>query len=334
MGAAKALGIEMGKIIVVPAKEENKELNISNKQKAKENILEKSMEEDGKEPEQSTDESTEDDEDDEEDITDADELHKSSVEVASKDETDDFDLLYPSGLVGTDSEKREYGDEMETAGESNETLMEEDSQETSKEFVEGIDLEGQADIGELDENDEESETDDGELGSLAENSLEIVSDIEKIEQLKIEMNKEIEMPSNLEVQDYKDVKQEYQQEVNRSIDRGLCPCPVCEYNPGAPAKLKEHLAQKHFAERIKAEYVKEDKVCPIDNCEKEFANPGSLVRHIGSTHGKVKAPICSILTHPIYLFFSIFIFSLFRFWISYSSRVLRCQSISALRMEN
>ena len=311
-GAAKALGIEMGKIIVVPAKEENKELKISNKKKAKENILEKSMEDDAKEPEQSTDESTEEEEEEEE-IMDADELHKISVEVTSKDETDAFDLLYPSGLVGTGSEKRESGDEMATSGESNETLMEEDSQETSKEFVEGIGLEGQADIGELDENDEESETGDGELGSVAENSLEIVSDIEKIEQLKVEMNKEIEMPSNLEEQDSKDVKQEYQQEVNRSTDRGLCPCPVCEYNPGAPAKLKEHLAQKHFAERIKAEYVKEDKVCPIDNCEKEFANPGSLVRHIGSTHGKVKAPICSNLIHPTYLFFLKFsLFSLFR----------------------
>ena len=229
-GAAKALGIEMGKIIVVPAKEENKELKISNKKKAKENILEKSMEDDAKEPEQSTDESTEEEEEEEE-IMDADELHKISVEVTSKDETDAFDLLYPSGLVGTGSEKRESGDEMATSGESNETLMEEDSQETSKEFVEGIGLEGQADIGELDENDEESETGDGELGSVAENSLEIVSDIEKIEQLKVEMNKEIEMPSNLEEQDSKDVKQEYQQEVNRSIDRGACPCP------GVPKQL-------------------------------------------------------------------------------------------------
>ena len=174
---------------------------------------------------------------------DAGELNKSSVEVTSKDETDDFDLLYPSGLVGTGSEKREYGDEIETAGVRNETLMEEDSQENSRELIEDNELEGQAKIVELDAKEEESETDDGELGSVAENSLEIVTDIEKIEQLKIEMNKEIEMPSNLGEQDYNDVKQEYQQEVNRSISRGACPCPVCEYNCGAPAKLKEHLAQ-------------------------------------------------------------------------------------------
>ena len=117
-------------------------MNISNKKRASENIL------NAKEPEQSTDESTEDDE---EDIMDADELHKSSVEVTSKDETDDYDLLYPSGLVGNGSEKREYGDEMETAGESNETLMEEDSQENSKELVEDVELEGHAEIGQIDE---------------------------------------------------------------------------------------------------------------------------------------------------------------------------------------
>ena len=234
--AAKALGIEMGEIIMVPAKDENKYFSYSTENSAKENILEKSMEDDAKEPEQSTDESTEDDEDGEEDIMDADELHKRSVEVTSKDETDDFDLLYPSGLVGKASEKRESGDEMETAGESNETLMEEDSQENSKELVEDIELEGQAEIGQLDENEEESETENGELGFDAEKSLELVSDIEKIEQLKIEMNKEIEMPSNLEEQDSKDLKheietREYQQEVNRSIDRGACPCP------GVPKKL-------------------------------------------------------------------------------------------------
>lgn len=225
--AAKALGVEMAEIMMVPAKDENNYISYSTKNSAKENILENSMEDDAKEPEQSTDESTEDDEDDEEDITDADELHKSSVEVTSEDKTDDFDLLYPSGLVGTGSEKREYGDEIETAGVSNETLMEEDSQETSKD----IELEGQAEIGQHDENEEESETDYGDLGSVAENSLEIATDIEKIEQLKVEMTKEIEMPSNLEEQDYKGVKQEYQQEVNRSIDRGACPCP------GVPKKL-------------------------------------------------------------------------------------------------
>ena len=242
--AAKGLGIEMGEILMVPAKDENKYFNYSTKNSAEESILEKSMEDDAKESEQSTDESAEDDEDEEEDVIDADELHKSSAEVTSKDESDDFDLLYPSGLVGKGSKKREHGDEIE----SNETLMEDHSQETSKDSVEDIELEGQAEIGDLDENEEESETDDAELGSNAENSLEIVTDIEKIEQLKVEMNKEIEMPSNLEEQDYKDVKREietreHQQEVNRSISGGGCPCPVCEYNCGAPAKLKEHLAQ-------------------------------------------------------------------------------------------
>ena len=49
--------------------------------------------------------------------------------------------------------------------------------------------------------------------------------------------------------------------------------------------------------------MKDEKVCPIDNCEKEFANPGSLVRHIGSTHGKVKTPIFSNLIHPFFFNF-------------------------------
>ena len=31
-------------------------------------------------------------------------------------------------------------------------------------------------------------------------------------------------------------------------------CPLCGFNPNTPAKLREHMAYKHFTENIKARY--------------------------------------------------------------------------------
>ena len=184
---------------------------------------------------------------------------------------------------------------METSNndaEINATLDE--TQEKPKDFVEEIEIEGKAEVGETEEDLANSETDDDELGSDSENSsAEKETSIEQIEKLKVEVNEEIKMPS------YREIVPEEQTDSNRSQVIG-CPCPICDYNPSAPAKLKEHLAQKHFAEQIKADYMKDDRQCLIEECEKEFANSGSLVRHIGSTHGKVSVPdslqIC-IISH-------------------------------------
>ena len=64
-------------------------------------------------------------------------------------------------------------------------------------------------------------------------------------------------------------------------------CPLCGYNPNTPAKLREHMAYKHFTENIKANYITNERRCLINDCPKEFTNSSSLVRHIESTNNKV-----------------------------------------------
>ena len=312
-----------------------------------------------------TDESTEE----EEELEDADELLKEDPAVRSNSEAYISDEFHPEDeskrnvtVEITDFEmEQDHGEstgkdsaeakecngedevEVEDEGDNDEdhSLMEksnnaglEEPQEESKDLVEEIEIEGNAEVGKTQENQENSETDDDELGSDSENGpvkensifsdpensptkkeTSIVTDVEKIEQLKVELNEEIKMPS------YREIIPEKQEQADakRSStynDHG-CPCPICDYNPSAPAKLKEHLAQKHFAENIKADYMKDDKECPIDDCEKEFANSGSLVRHIGSTHGKVR--VLKDLR---------FSYLILRLWISFDIWALRFQNIS------
>ena len=251
--------------------------------------------------------SEEEEEEEEEELEDVDELLKEDLPVMSNAEaniSDEFHLEdEAAGKESSDKDvemKEHNEDEVEDEADDAEhhSLLEsskndaeinatlDETQENSKDLVEEIEIEGSAEVGgESQENQENSETDDDELGSDSENSSEekensIVTDVEKIEQLKVELNEEIKTPS------FREIVPEGQTDFNQTQVIG-CPCPVCDYNPSAPAKLKEHLAQKHFAENIRANYMKDDRQCPIDDCEKEFANSGSLVRHIGSTHGKV-----------------------------------------------
>jgi len=65
------------------------------------------------------------------------------------------------------------------------------------------------------------------------------------------------------------------------------PCPLCTLSLAAPTKLKEHLSSKHLTDDIKANYMKDERHCCVDDCGKEFPMMCNLIRHIGSTHGKV-----------------------------------------------
>merc|ERR1712204_132696 len=65
------------------------------------------------------------------------------------------------------------------------------------------------------------------------------------------------------------------------------PCPLCTLSLAAPTKLKEHLSSKHLTDDIKANYMKDERQCCVDDCGKEFPMMCNLIRHIGSTHGKV-----------------------------------------------
>merc|ERR1712129_250045 len=65
------------------------------------------------------------------------------------------------------------------------------------------------------------------------------------------------------------------------------PCPLCTLSLAAPTKLKEHLSSKHLTDEIKANYMKDERQCCVDDCGKEFPMMCNLIRHIGSTHGKV-----------------------------------------------
>ena len=316
--AAKALGMEMGEISITRVEEHFKDSDENSKVGI---VFESSSIADTDD----TDESTDEEEEEEEEEEDVDELLKEDAAVSSNAEAYISDEFHPedeskrnetveitdfemepdhSESVEKDSTEKDFemkkcddGDEGEDKVEDNDedhSLMEnlsntalDEPEEDPKDLVEELEIEGNAEVGKTQENQETSETDDDELGSDSENSSpekenSIVTDVEKIEQLKVELNEEIKMPS------YREIIPEKQEEADaKRFPTNGCPCPICEYNPSAPAKLKEHLALKHFAENIKADYMKDDKECPIDDCEKEFANSGSLVRHIGSTHGKV-----------------------------------------------
>ena len=78
-----------------------------------------------------------------------------------------------------------------------------------------------------------------------------------------------------------------QENENTQESDGLA-CPLCGFNRNTPAKLREHMAYKHFTENIKASFMKDERRCLVDDCTKEFTNMSSLVRHIGSTHNKVR----------------------------------------------
>merc|ERR1712129_533009 len=65
------------------------------------------------------------------------------------------------------------------------------------------------------------------------------------------------------------------------------PCPLCPLSLAAPTKLKEHLSSKHLTDDIKVNYMKDERQCCVDDCGKEFPMMCNLIRHIGSTHGKV-----------------------------------------------
>ena len=85
---------------------------------------------------------------------------------------------------------------------------------------------------------------------------------------------------------YETKRQEIENTPENAENDGLV-CPQCGVNPNTPAKLREHMAYKHFTENIKASFMKDEKRCLVDECTKEFTNMSSLVRHIGSTHNKV-----------------------------------------------
>ena len=84
-----------------------------------------------------------------------------------------------------------------------------------------------------------------------------------------------------------ETKQQENENTQRGVENAGLVCPLCGINPNTPAKLREHMAYKHFTENIKARFMKDERRCLVDDCTKEFTNLSSLVRHIGSTHNKV-----------------------------------------------
>ena len=68
-------------------------------------------------------------------------------------------------------------------------------------------------------------------------------------------------------------------------------CVLCEKPPmKGPSYLREHYSSTHFFNDLFAKYVvgqnKSQTICSI--CNKNYRDRNSLVRHIGSTHNKIK----------------------------------------------
>ena len=69
-------------------------------------------------------------------------------------------------------------------------------------------------------------------------------------------------------------------------------CVICKKTMRGPSYLREHYSSTHFFDDLFAKYVvghnKSQTICTIDGCNKNYRDKNGLVRHIGSTHNKIK----------------------------------------------
>ena len=89
-----------------------------------------------------------------------------------------------------------------------------------------------------------------------------------------------------------------QSEENESLASGteveselMLRCDVCGRPQRGPSALREHYSITHFFEELFQEYVvtsESHTVCRMDGCDKDYRDRKCLVRHIGSTHNKVR----------------------------------------------
>ena len=156
---------------------------------------------------------------------------------------------------------------METAGESNETLMEEDSQENSKELVEDIELEGQAEIGQLDENEEENEnrvnsqlttTNSGPSEDTTTTALADSDDI----RTKV-----------MSMMEYSENKVMSRKKPGSTLGRARI-CKLCG-KEGSMTSVWNHIEAKHL-----------DNSYPCNQCEKISKSRNGLAQHRASFHSK------------------------------------------------
>ena len=123
---------------------------------------------------------------------------------------------------------------------------------------------------------------DGQLGNLDESGQVLTQEALRLSRLDhLDEKEKLNRSENLDA-----TLNSYETKEDLQQSEGIV-CPLCGYNPNTPAKLREHMAYKHFTENIKANYITNERRCLINDCPKEFTNSSSLVRHIGSTHNKV-----------------------------------------------
>ena len=124
---------------------------------------------------------------------------------------------------------------------------------------------------------------DGQLGNLDESGQVSTQEALRLSRLdRLDEKEKLNRSENLDA-----TLNSYETKEDLQQGEGIV-CPLCGYNPNTPAKLREHMAYKHFTENIKASFMKDERRCLVDDCTKEFTNMSSLVRHIGSTHNKVR----------------------------------------------
>ena len=177
--------------------------------------------------------------------------------------------------------KEETFEKLET-----ETLEEEDDCVPSYNGVEELGLDEY--IPENIEEDEQEQPLGEQTENLDETEHVVPQKVLKLDRLdRLDNMEKLNRLDNLDVTlNSYETKQETENTLESAENDGLV-CPLCGVNPNTPAKLREHMAYKHFTENIKASFMKDEKRCLVDECTKEFTSMSSLVRHIGSTHNKV-----------------------------------------------
>ena len=216
---------------------------------------------------------------------------KSEVQVTKEDE---------SVKVEENEEIAETENE-DIAATETETLEEEEEEEEDDcvpsydgelgldEFIPENQEEDDQEAAEQPEDEKDEQPGGEQVESLDETEEVLPQKILKLDRLdRLDNLEKLNRLDNLDVtlNSYETKRQEIENTPENAENDGLV-CPQCGVNPNTPAKLREHMAYKHFTENIKASFMKDEKRCLVDECTKEFTNMSSLVRHIGSTHNKV-----------------------------------------------
>ena len=108
-----------------------------------------------------------------------------------------------------------------------------------------------------DEKEEADQPGGEQVESLDETEEAVPQKVSKLDRLdRLDNLEKLNRLDNLDVtlNSYETKRQEIENTLQSAENDGLV-CPQCGVNPNTPAKLREHMAYKHFTENIKANYI-------------------------------------------------------------------------------